>query len=176
MNNQKSGGTDKIILGIIGGFILLIIVLIGYVAIGESKAARGGSSVVQYQTSDTEKPVAKASTSSLDLGRMKVSDEKSADFTVANTGTKPLQFFKISSSCGCTSGQITIKGVKSPEFTMHSNGQWFGSINPGETATVTVVYRPSIMPVKGDISRAVYVDTNDPANSQLTFTVKAFVE
>ena len=53
---------------------------------------------------------------------------------------------------------------------------WIGTLNPGNTATVTVIYRPSIMPVKGDVTRFVTVETNDPANNQLTFNIKAFVE
>ena len=107
---------------------------------------------------------------------MKVTDEKTVEFAIENSGDKPLQLFKGSSSCGCTFGQIVINGDKSPEFSMHSKSTWTGSVNPGEKATLLVTYKPSIMPVKGEVSRAVYVSTNDPDNKELTFTVKAFVE
>ena len=107
---------------------------------------------------------------------MKVSDEKSTDFIVKNTGSKPLSLFNISSSCGCTAGIVTIAGSKSPEGAMHSKSDWIGTLPPGEQAIVMVIYRPSVMPVKGDVSRSVYVETNDPTNPKLTFTVKAFVE
>ena len=39
-----------------------------------------------------------------------------------------------------------------------------------------ITYKPNIMPVKGEVTRAVYVSTNDPDNKELTFSVKAYVE
>lgn len=161
---------------LVGGFTVLILILIVFVFFGEKKTAEKLDQVAQYQSTDAERPIATFSTETKDIGKMKVSDEKSADFIVKNSGTKLLSLFNISSSCGCTAGVVTIKNDKSPEGSMHAKGSWVGSLNPGETATVTVIYRPSIMPVKGDISRSVYVETNDPANKQLTFTIKTFVE
>ncbi|MEK7165799.1 MAG: DUF1573 domain-containing protein, partial [Patescibacteria group bacterium] len=111
-----------------------------------------------------------------DLGKMKVSDEKSAEFTIENTGDMPLQLFKVTSSCGCTFGIITINRQKSPEFSMHSKSNWTGTLNPGEKASVLVTYKPILMPVKGEVTRAVYISTNDPENKDLKFSVKAFVE
>lgn len=167
---------DKTIIWLIGGFTLLAVILIVFVAAGEQKEAKKIGQVIAYQTADAEKPVASFDSGLKDLGTMQVSEEKSADFVVKNTGTKPLSMFNISSSCGCTAGVVTIAGVKSPEGAMHSKSDWIGSLNPGNEATVTVIYRPSVMPVKGDVSRSVYVETNDPASPKLTFTVKAFVE
>ena len=161
---------------LIGGFTVFGIILISFVFIGEKKAVEKLDQVAYYQSTDAQKPIATFSPEFKDIGKMNVSDERSADFTVTNTGTKPLSFFNISSSCGCTVGVVTIKGARSPEGFMHAKGSWVGTLVPGDTATVTVIYRPSIMPVKGDISRSVYVETNDPANKQLTFTIKAFVE
>lgn len=161
---------------LIGGFTIFVVILIAFVFSGEKKAAEKLDQVAQYQSTDAQRPIATYSTETKDIGKMKVSDEKSTDFTVTNTGTKPLSLFNISSSCGCTVGVVTIKGDKSPEGSMHAKGSWVGSLNPGDTATVTVIYRPSVMPVKGDTSRSVYVETNDPANKQLTFTIKTFVE
>lgn len=166
----------KTIFWIIGGFTVLIVVLIGFVAKGEQKDAKKTGQVVAYQRGDTQKPVASVETGITDLGTMKVSDERSADFTVKNTGTMPLSIFNISSSCGCTAGVVTINGNKSPEGAMHSKSDWIGSVNPGDQAVVTVIYRPSVMPVKGAVSRSVYVETNDPASPKLTFTVKAYIK
>ena len=103
-------------------------------------------------------------------------EEKAAQFTIENKGNKPLQLFKVSSSCGCTVGIITIDGNISPEFGMHNNSNWSGEILPGKTASLSVIYRPYIMPVKGPVTRDVFVTTNDPENKLLTFTVKADVE
>ncbi|MEK7543947.1 MAG: DUF1573 domain-containing protein [Patescibacteria group bacterium] len=169
-------GSDRTILWLIGGFTVLILVLIGFVATGEQKEAKKIGQVAAYQSTDAEKPVVTFDTEIKNLGNMKVSDEKSSDFIVKNTGAKPLSLFNINSSCGCTAGVVTIGGQKSPEGAMHLKNSWIGTVNPSDTATVTVIYRPSVMPVKGDVSRSVYVETNDPANAKLTFTVKAFVE
>ena len=176
MKYKQTEGTDKTMLWLIVGFSVFILVLIGFVAIGEKKEAKKVGQVVSYQVIDSQKPVASYETETKDLGKMKVSDEKSEDFSIRNTGTKPLSLFNINSSCGCTVGVVTINGQKSPEGAMHLKNSWIGSVNPGESAIVTVIYRPSVMPVKGDVSRSVYVDTNDPANTTLTFTVTAFVE
>ena len=176
MKYYQPTGADKIIFWIIGGFVVLILILIGFVARGESQGTKGGETIQKYETSDTDKPVVQVHENSKDIGRMNVKDERKTDFTIKNTGRRPLQLFNITSSCDCTAGQVTINSVKSPEFSMHDKREWSGTVNPGETATVSVVYRPQIMPVKGDISRSVYVQTNDPKNDRLTFTIQTFVE
>ena len=107
---------------------------------------------------------------------MTVKDEKKAEFTIKNVGSEQLQLYKVSSSCDCTFGQITINGAKSPLFSMHAKSPWVGTLKPEETANLTVVYRPGIMPVKGEVTRAVYISTNDPDKKELTFSVKAYVE
>ncbi len=164
------------ILWIIGGFVGLVLVGIGFVAWGESRAVSGGKVIAQYQADDADKPIAQTTETSKDIGPMGVNDEKTTDFTITNTGTKPLQLFNITSSCDCTFGQLTINGTKSPEFSMHDKKQWTGTVNPGQSATISVIYRPAIMPVQGNISRSVYIQTNDPDNKQLTFTIKTFVQ
>lgn len=167
--------TDKIIFAIIGGFTIFIFILIFFVSSVEQKVARG-SDIISYSVNDIDRPKVTVSQNFSDLGLMNVKDEKSASFTIENTGSKPLTLYKISSSCDCTFGQITIDGNKSPEFGMHSKGSWTGTLDPGKTALVSVIYRPSIMPVKGIVTRDVFLQTNDPQHSQLTFSIKAVVE
>lgn len=169
-------GTDKIVFLIIGGLSVIALVLIAIFSVNESKQSSGNTAIASYSASDKDRPKVTVSGTFFDLGKMKVKDEKSADFTIENTGNKPLQLSKIQASCDCTFGQVTINGVKSPEFTMHSTNPWVGTIDPGKKATLSVIYRPYIMPVSGVVTRDVYVQTNDPEKSQLTFTVKAFVE
>lgn len=173
---MKSSTSDKTILYLIGGFTLLILVLIGFVAWGESRNASGAGRITQYQVADSDKPVAAVNLTNKDIGKILVSEEKTTDFILTNTGKKPLELYNIGSSCGCTAGQITINGVKSPEASMHGKNSWIGTLNPNQTATVAVIYRPSLMPVRGDVSRSVTVETNDPNNKKLTFTIKTFVE
>ncbi len=165
--------TDKIVIGIIGAVV--VVMLVGIVIIA-SKEGSTNSSISSYLTSDSEKPKAETDSLLSDLGNMKVSDEKSAVFSITNTGNKPLSLFSVSSPCNCTFGKITINGVSSPELGMHASSNWQGTVNPGEKAGVEVIYRPSIMPVKGEVGREVYVKTNDPEKSMLTFSIKAFVE
>lgn len=172
----KAVGTDKLVFYIIGGFSVLLLVLIAIFSINEGKQARRAANITSFSVNDKDRPQVEVSSKFSDFGSMKVKDEKSAEFTIENKGAKPLSLFKVSSSCDCTFGQITIDGVKSPEFNMHSKNPWTGSIDPGKKATLNVVYRPFIMPVKGTVTRDVYMQTNDPVNSRLTFTVKAFVE
>lgn len=173
---MKRPSTDKIVLLIIGGFTVLVLVLIFFVSINESKQAQGTTGVISYTANDSERPKVAVPNLLADLGTMKVKDEKSASFVIENTGTKPLSLSRISTSCDCTFGQLTINGEKSPEFSMHSKNPWVGTINPGEKAVLEAIYRPFIMPVSGPVTRDVFVSTNDPDNPRLTFTLKAVVE
>lgn len=167
-------GEKKVFL-IIGGFTVLVLILIFFFAVNEQKNS-ASSQIVSYTAEQSDRPKAQIAETFSDLGTMKVNEEKKAEFTIQNQGQKPLQLFNISSSCGCTLGQITIDSNKSPEFGMHSQSNWAGTVEPGKKATVDVIYRPYIMPVQGEVTRDVYVQTNDPENSKITFTVKANVE
>lgn len=170
---MKNLSTDKIILGLVILFTITALVLIFTISAKEQK---GSFKVASYQSSDAQKPKIKLDNYFSDLGKIKVADEKKAVFTLSNIGDKPLQLFKISSSCDCTVGLLEINGNMSPEFGMHSNSSWSTSLDPGKEAKIHVIYRPYIMPVSGEVTRDVYIQTNDPENPKLTFTVKAFVE
>lgn len=173
---MKNLGTEKTIFLIIGGLTLFAVILIVIFSINEQKQAQTASALITYSTTDREKPKAVFSSTFSDLGKMKVQDEKAAQFEIENKGEKPLQLYKISSSCDCTFGQVTIDGVKSPEFSMMAKDLWIGTVAPGKKATLSVIYRPSIMPVSGVVTRDVYMQTNDPEKQNLTFSIKAFVE
>lgn len=175
-HHLQKASTDRIIFYIIGGFTLVVLLFIGIFSWNESKQTKSAGSVTYYTTQDTEKPKVEINSTFSDLGTMKVKDEKTAQFTIANKGNKSLQLSQISSSCDCTYGQVTIDRVKSPEFSMHSKNPWVGTLDPGKTATLDVIYRPFVMPVKGVVTRDVYMTTNDPEKPSLTFSIKAFVE
>lgn len=173
---MKNSNAEKTIFYVIGGFTVLVIILIVVFSINEQKQASGGLNIASYSTTDSNRPKAKFDSAFSDLGKMSVKDEKTAEFTIENTGSKPLTLYKISSSCDCTFGLVDIDGNKSPEFSMHASGSWTGTVESGKSAKLSVIYRPSIMPVSGIVTRDVYVQTNDPENPKLTFTVKADVE
>lgn len=173
---MKNLNAEKTIFYIIGGLTIFVIILIVVFSINEQKQVSGGVNIASYSATDSDRPKAKTDSTFFDLGKMSVKDEKTAEFIIENTGSKPLQLYKISSSCDCTFGRLDIEGNKSPELGMHARNSWTGTIEQGKKAVVSVIYRPSIMPVSGIVTRDVYVQTNDPENPKLTFTVKADVE
>lgn len=113
-----------------------------------------------------------------DLGRMKVNEERSAEFVLTNTGSGPLKISNPYTSCMCTFGQIIIGDKKSPEFgmAMHGNPSWQGVLEPGQKATAKVTYKPYLMPVQGPVEREFIFRTNDPLNAEVSLTIKAIVE
>ncbi len=163
---------------IIGGVIFIIVLMTGaYFLIG----GNGGSSessvkILSYTTNDIARPKAKIRSTAADLGKMKVSDEKDASFTITNAGQKPLQLYDITSSCMCTFGQIILDGKASEEFGMHGTSNYAAEIAPGQQAILKVIYRPYLMPVYGSVEREVYMATNDPQNTKLVFKVNAYVQ
>ncbi|VVA43534.1 conserved hypothetical protein [Candidatus Roizmanbacteria bacterium] len=131
--------------------------------------------IISYSIADKERPKVEAKTIFFDLGTMKVSEDKSANFKIKNIGQKSLQLSNVSSSCNCTFGQIIINGKESEVFGMHNISDFAGEVPPGKEAIIKVTYRPSIMPVYGPVEREVYLSTNDPENPKLIFKVKATV-
>lgn len=164
-----------IIVVFVSSFLLM---LASYFFIKNSSLSSKSSNIkiTIYKKEDKEKPKVSYENNFKDLGMMKVSEERSADFIVKNNGQKNLQLFDISSSCGCTVGKVVIDGKESEEFGMHSRSDYVGEVLPGKQAVVRVVYRPYVMPVYGLVEREVYVTTNDPENEKLVFKVKAFVK
>jgi len=119
-------------------------------------------------------------TTELDLGTLSVSEERSTEIRLTNAGRGPLQISKVNTSCNCTFAQLIIGGQESPEFnmTMHMTPQeinWVGTIPPGQSAVLRVIYRPKLMPQLGRIDRVIYFNTNDPAHRQVKVYMKAFV-
>lgn len=132
--------------------------------------------ITKYSANDTQKPKVEIDQASYDLKSIKVSDTATAKFTIKNTGNKPLQLFDISSSCGCTVGQVIYKGQESSEYGMHTVGSFATPIEPGTEAIIKVIYRPFVMPVYGAVQREVYISTNAPENPKLVLQVKANVK
>jgi hypothetical protein len=86
-----------------------------------SLAAFGLSTVLFAQK--TAADVAKFTSETLDLGKLKQGVPATATFTVTNIGKEPLIIEQASPTCGCTIGDYT----KSP-------------IAPGKTGTITATY------------------------------------
>lgn len=115
-----------------------------------------------------------------ELGTISIDEVASADFKLTNTGTAPVEISQVGTSCMCTFAEIKLPGGKSPEFnmTMHNEpsvNAWKGTLNPGESALVTVTYKPALMPVAGSVARNVKFVTNDPRKPQVELGVHATV-
>jgi hypothetical protein len=99
------------------------------------------------------------------------------EFEIKNEGTETLKLYNISTSCMCTSAQLFQTDDKSPVFGMHDSSNYTMEVEPGENATVKVVFDPMAHGPSGvgPITRQVTVMTNDPDNKKITFTLKALV-
>lgn len=98
-------------------------------------------------------------------------------FTIKNTGTDTLKLYNVKTSCHCTKAYVSISGTDSPSFGMDSLSSWIGEVPKGAEAKLTVIFDPAYHGPQGigPINRFVSVETNDRANSKLTFTLTGIV-
>ncbi|MBI2598611.1 DUF1573 domain-containing protein [Candidatus Curtissbacteria bacterium] len=157
---------------ILGIIIFLVLVIVGGIVFAYTTADKTPKT---YSAESPDRPKAELSASFADLGQMKVSEIKTLDFFLKNTGNQNLEINNISTSCDCTFAQITIGDKISPRFSMHQNPNWMGQIEPGREAKVTASYEPARMPVKGKVERSVYIRTNDPQKPDIVLTLVAEV-
>ncbi len=164
--------STKVIIISVLGLAVLLLGMTFLVTRGQTPTPKTES----YNKESSNRPIAEVKTNYIDIGEMKVSEIKEVSFSLKNIGNKPLQILNINSSCNCTFGQIIYKDLTTKQYGMHKQSGYVTDITPGDTATVKVIYNPSIMPVYGNVSRDVYVSTNDPLNSKLIFTLKTVVK
>ncbi len=117
----------------------------------------------------------------IDLGQMKVTDEKTADFTLTNSGSSTLTVSQFETSCDCTFARVVIASTTSPEFNMRMHVApdvfaWKADIAPGEQAKIQMIYKPSIMPVYGKVVRELHFRTSDPERSEVALKIIATVQ
>lgn len=115
-----------------------------------------------------------------ELGSMAVDEVRSADFKLTNVGTAPVEIAQVRTSCMCTYAEVTLPDGKSPEFNMDMHNseeakQWKGALQPGESAVVTLIYMPELMPVQGSVARTVKFATNDPQHQTVELGIHATV-
>ncbi len=161
--------------------VVVALVLLSGVLIAGSYLVIGGQNqpeteIVSYRAQDRNRPIVAVKNSFVNLGRIKVSEQKETDFTIENDGNRPLQVFHLSSSCHCTFGQLVYQGKTSQEYGMADVSDVLATIAPHTQALVRVIYRPYIMPAYGPVEREVYLSTNDPTQPRLVFQVSATVQ
>ncbi|MBI2589779.1 DUF1573 domain-containing protein [Candidatus Berkelbacteria bacterium] len=159
--------TVWIILGLTG------VLLAGLVLI----ASKTPSMSSAYSADDPNRPILVASETNFNFGKMRTDEERTATTTLRNDGKAPLEIKEVTTSCDCTFAKLTLAdGTASPEFSMHGKTTWTGKIAPGESATAELIYRPSVMPVKGKVERSALIHTDDPVTPSLQLAFSAEVE
>jgi hypothetical protein len=156
------------------GVVIVVAVVIGGIIL--AAILSGGSPVVQYKTSDSDKPQLAIGETNFDFGRIKLSDIKTQEIEIKNTGDRPLVIYDAITSCDCTLVQFIIGGIESRKFSMRRDLSWRGEIAPQETATIRLIYQPSLMPVKGAVRREAVFKTNDPFYLLVNLRFNAIVE
>lgn len=100
-------------------------------------------------------------------------EKASHRFTVTNNGTADLTIANLKTSCMCTTAQFLSSSGNSPILAMHQKSTWQGTLAPGDTADIDVVFDPAYHGPQGVglIERVVSFDTNDPKKPYVEFTL-----
>ncbi len=163
--------TDPFLLVTIGIILTIAALAIGFSFFSPAPQTK----FTAYSESENEKPKIETSLTDFDFGKINLSEIKTKDIILKNSGQKTLEVGNISTSCDCTKAQIIINQKESPVFTMHGENQWLGKIEPGKEGILKIIYEPAVHPVKGEIKRAVTLSTNDPLKPLLEFHFTAAV-
>lgn len=157
---------------ILGAVVASLLIILGAVFIlgnnqGPKRSNLGTASLSLDQTN-------------VDLGDMKLDEERAATFTITNTSSSALRLWNVATSCDCTFATVTIGNQEIGEFnmTMHMPANlknWLGEVPAGQKALLKVIYRPNVMPITGPVTRQVTFSTNDPKSPEIEVTVKANV-
>lgn len=167
---------------VVGGLVLAVAIIV-FFAYQNSNSSHQAISSAGYQAESQEKPtlVIEPENRIRDLGVMKADEERTGKFTLRNTGTKSIIISRLRTSCMCTFGELIAGDSVSPlvNMEMHNSPsvrKWRLELEPGQTASAKVIYRPALMPVQGPVERLLLFDTNDPSNPSVELTIRAFVE
>lgn len=104
-------------------------------------------------------PVFKLATTTVDLGKIKGSTQNEVEFKFTNEGKSDLVIRNVRATCGCTAVQQGTQGV---------------GIKPGESSSIKAVFNSGSY--SGKVTKAIYVYTNDPKNSETVLMLNADVE
>lgn len=104
-------------------------------------------------------PVFKLAETTVDLGKVPGSTAKEVEFRFTNAGKTDLILRHVKSTCGCTAVQQGQQGV---------------GIKPGQSSSIKAVFNTGTY--KGKVTKAIYVYTNDPKNSEVVLMLNAEVE
>lgn len=162
-------GEKKLFIGIM---VLTLLILIGatfFLSQGSTSAAKIGLS----QNVKIEVPERNFNWAEIKMSNGNISKT----FNLKNSGIDVLKLTNIQTSCHCTKAQIAIDGQESPLFGMNNVSSWIGEVQAGKEAQLIVIFDPNYHGPSGvgPIERLVSVETNDPKEPKLEFSVTGTV-
>jgi len=98
---------------------------------------------------------------SQNLGKVIYGDVATTTFTLMNSTSRSLKITRVSTSCGCTKAEVEKK-----------------DLGVNETTVVRVSFDPAVHKDDtdiGEVTRSIYISTDDPDFPQLTSTITANV-
>jgi Protein of unknown function (DUF1573) len=104
-------------------------------------------------------PVFDIPVTTVNIGKMASSTTKEVEFKFTNTGKSDLLIRNVKSTCGCTAIQQGLAGVP---------------IKPGESSSIKAVFNSGTY--KGNVTKTIYVYTNDPKKSEAVLMLTADVD
>jgi hypothetical protein len=104
-------------------------------------------------------PVFKVASTTFELGKIKGNTQNEVEFKFTNDGKRDLLIRYVRATCGCTAVQSGNQNV---------------GIKPGESSSIKAVFNSGSY--KGKVTKAIYVYTNDPKNSEVVLMLNADVE
>lgn len=129
-----------------------------------------------YEKDDPDAPKIVINETTYDFGEVKLSEGKvQTEIVIKNDGGTPLTFLGLNTSCGCTSAKVVTPNGESPVYLMAGHGEvinWRGELAAGEEGKIVVYYDPTVHPdLDGDVTREVFVRTNDPNNTETSLKI-----
>jgi hypothetical protein len=104
-------------------------------------------------------PVFKVASTTFELGKIKGNTQNEVEFKFKNEGKSDLLIRYVRATCGCTAVQSGNQNV---------------GIKPGESSSIKAVFNSGSY--KGKVTKAIYVYSNDPKNSEVVLMLNADVE
>lgn len=103
-------------------------------------------------------------------------EERAVTIAVSNTGESNLRITEITTSCFCTSAVFKVGGRTSPTFSgpTPQNG-WSETLLPGQEGSLEVTYDPTMFSDLGQVTRTVFIHSNDPDDSTVEIEIRATV-
>lgn len=98
-------------------------------------------------------------------------------FEIKNVGSTTLSLYNVYTSCMCTTAQLATGKVQSPLFGMHTKSDYVLQVEPGDSASLKIVFDPAYHGPSGvgPVTRQIKVSTNDPSQTELDFSLSGVV-